>query len=61
MDRRATQSEPVLATFAISMYKTPLGKRHSHGDHKEHKGTDDHGLKGHSNGIRLSDLCDLRV
>jgi hypothetical protein len=41
MDRRATQSEPVLAIFAVSVCKTPLGKRHSHGDHKERKKNSD--------------------
>ena len=45
-DLRVTQTDSSSVIFAISVCKTPIRKRNSHGDHKERKGTDDHGSEG---------------
>jgi hypothetical protein len=51
----------VLGTLAISVCQLRIRRGNSHRDRKEHKGTADHGSKGHPNRICLSDLCDLCV
>jgi hypothetical protein len=58
----SSNSESVLATFAIFVCKSDQKRPFTHGDRKDHKGTGpatDRSLLQFQ--IRLSDLCDLRV